>query len=103
MVNGNLTVGLAHRLAELGVPTAFQGIVINAVETGQVPSGGSGGAASAEQAFGPIVAKVIDAAMNAFHSGLDISLTVAGIVILAAGLVATLTLSPTRSIGDVVD
>jgi EmrB/QacA subfamily drug resistance transporter len=103
MVNGNLTVGLAHRLTELGIPSGAQKIVIDAVETGKVPSGGSGAAASAEKAFGPIVAKVLDAAMNAFHTGLDISLTVAGIVILAAGLVATFTLSPKRSWGDIVD
>jgi EmrB/QacA subfamily drug resistance transporter len=103
MVNGNLTVGLANRLNELGIDRMYQGIIINAVETGTVPAGGSGGAQSAEQAFGPIVAKVIDAAMNAFHSGLDISLTVAGVVILVAGLVATFTLSPTRSFGDSVD
>jgi EmrB/QacA subfamily drug resistance transporter len=96
LVNGHLTVGLSQRLAALGVPSAFRSIVINAVETGTVPSGGGGGAAGAEQAYGPIVAKVINAAYSAFHEGLVISLTVAGIVILASGLVALFTLAPGR-------
>jgi hypothetical protein len=101
LVNGHLTVGLAHRLAELGVPKAFQGIVITAVEQGQVPSGS--GAAGAEQANGPIVAKVINAAYNAFHRGLTTSLIVAGIVILASGLVASFTLAPVRSPEEVLE
>jgi len=91
LVNGHLTVDLARRLTELGVPPAFRNIVIDAVETGRVPSGGKG-AAGAEQAFGPIVARVIDAAYGAFHTGLSISLVVAGIVILTSGAVAWATL-----------
>ena len=103
MVNGNLTVGLAHRLAVLGIPAAFRGVVITAVETGTVPSGGSGGAAGAEKAYGPIVAKVVDAAYGAFHTGLNISLIVAGVVILAAGLVAWTTLAPAHSKGSSIE
>jgi EmrB/QacA subfamily drug resistance transporter len=92
LVNGHLTVDLTRRLADLGVPAAFRSIVISAVETGQVPKG-QGGAAAAEQAFGPIVAHVIDAAYGAFRSGLSISLLVAGLVMLAAALVALVTLA----------
>ena len=91
LVNGHLTVDLTQRLARLGVPAGFRTIVINAVETGQVPKG-SGGAAGAEQAFGPIVAHVIDAAYGAFRTGLTISLVVAGIVILVSGVIAWVTL-----------
>ena len=90
IVNGHLAGDLAHRLSALGVPPAFQKIVITAVETGQVPSSASGGAAKAQQAYGPIVAKVIDAAYGAFHTGLNVSLSISGITILAAGLVAWL-------------
>jgi hypothetical protein len=93
LVNGHLTVDLTTRLAGLGVPAGFRNIVINAVETGQVPKG-SGAAAGAEQAFGPIVAHVIDAAYGAFRTGLSISLLVASAFILAAGLVAWATLTP---------
>jgi EmrB/QacA subfamily drug resistance transporter len=99
LVNGQLAGGLAQRLSELGIPAAFRGVVINAVETGQVPSGS--GAAGAANAYGPIVAKVISAAYDAFRSGLSISLVVAGVVILIAGLVAWLTLAPARRLGDV--
>ena len=72
LVNGHLTVDLTRRLTGLGVPAGFRDIVINAVETGQVPKGGGGAAAAARQAFGPIVAHVIDAAYGAFRSGLTI-------------------------------
>jgi hypothetical protein len=58
---------------------------------------GSSGAAAAQQAFGPIVAHVIDAAFSAFRSGLSISLVVAGAVILVSGLIAWATLAPGRS------
>ena len=95
LVNGHLTTDLAHRLTALGVPAGFRDVVINAVETGQVPRGGAG-VAGAEQAFGPIVAKVVGAAYGAFHSGLSISLVVAGVVILSSGVVAWLTLDPGR-------
>jgi EmrB/QacA subfamily drug resistance transporter len=99
LVNGYLTVGLGNRLTELGVPLAFRKIVISAVEQGQVPSGK--GAAGFEQAYGPVVAKVIGAAYSSFHSGLDLSLTVAGVVILASGLIAWTTLAPAHGGRDV--
>jgi hypothetical protein len=95
LVNGHLTVDLTRRLAELGIPAGFRTVVINAVETGQVPKG-SGGAAAAEKAFGPIVAHVVDAAFGAFRTGLSISLVLAGIVILASGLIAWVTLGGRR-------
>ena len=90
LFNGRLTVDLTERLTHLGVPAPFRSVVITAVETGQVPSGGKG-AAGAEAAYGPIVAKVISAAYGAFHTGLSISLIVAGGVILGSGLVAWFT------------
>ena len=101
LVNGYLTGGLAHRLTGLGVPASFQGIVITAIEQGQVPSGK--GAAAAQQAYGPIVAKVIDAAYGAFHDGLSVSLLVSGAVILGAGLVAWITLRPGEAGGHALD
>ena len=102
LFNGELTAHLTQRLTELGVPPAFRSIVINAVETGQVPSGGKG-ASAAQQAYGPIVAKVIDAAYAAFHSGLSLALIVAGCVILGSGLLAWLTFSPTHLAAEVED
>ncbi len=100
LVNGHLTVELTRRLADLGVPPAFRSVVISAVETGQVPKG-SGGAAAAAQAFGPIVAHVIDAAYSAFRNGLSISLLVAGAVMLASALIAWTTLFPANRWSEV--
>jgi MFS family permease len=95
LVNGHLTADLTGRLTALGIPAGFRTVVINAVETGRVPKG-SGGAAAAEKAFGPIVAHVVDAAFGAFRSGLSISLVVAGVVILVSGLIAWVTLGGRR-------
>ncbi len=93
LFNGKLTSELTKRLTQLGVPPAFQKEVITAVETGQVPQGGAGGASAAQQQFGDIVAKVIDATYQAVHTGVSISLTVAGAFILLGGLLAWLTFS----------
>ncbi len=89
LFNTQLTTFLTQRLIELQVPPQFREIVITAVLTGQVPAGSAG----AEAQYGPIVAKVISAAYDAVHSGVSISLLVAGCVILVSGLVAYLTFS----------
>jgi hypothetical protein len=95
LFNERLITFLTQRLIELGVPPQLQSVVIDAVVTGQVSSGGQG-AAEAEKMYGPIVGKVIAAAYDALHSGLTISLFVASGVILASGLVAWFTFSPER-------
>jgi EmrB/QacA subfamily drug resistance transporter len=102
LFNGRLTADLTERLTHLGVPPQFRSIVITAVETGQVPSGGKG-AAGAEQVYGPIVAKVIGAAYGAFHTGLSVSLIVAGGVILASGIVAGFTFAGPGALPDAED
>lgn len=83
-LNGQLTSGLAAKLARLGVPPVFRQVVINAVETGGVPGGS--GTKAAEAAYGPLVAKVVSAAYGAFHSGLTLSLIIAGALMLVFGL-----------------
>ena len=90
LFNGRLTSELTRRLIELDVPPEFRQTVITAVETGQVPAGGTG-ASSAEAQYGSIVAKVIDATYSAVHTGVTISLAVAACFILAGGVVAWLT------------
>lgn len=81
---------LTSELIRLGVPKEFRQIVIDAVLTGKTSGAG---AQQATQQFGGIVAKVIQAAYDAVHSGVTISLAVAGGVILLSGLVAWLTFS----------
>jgi EmrB/QacA subfamily drug resistance transporter len=96
LFNGKLTTDLTERLNELKVPAPFQTVVIEAVKTGGVPRGGQG-AAGAEQMYGSIVNKVIGAAYGAFHTGLSISLVVAGAVILGSGVIAWFTFAHAAS------
>jgi EmrB/QacA subfamily drug resistance transporter len=93
LFNTKLIETLTAKLIELQVPPEFQKIVLDAVLTGQF-AGSS--AAQAEKTYGPIVAKVVNAAYDAVHSGVNFSLIVAGLVILAAGVVAYFTFSPKR-------
>lgn len=87
LVNSNLTTGLGEKLDKLGVG-GFKSIVINAIESGQVPQGGSKTVSGYQQTYGEIVNKVIGAAFGAFRSGLQASLLIAAIVIAVAAGVA---------------
>jgi EmrB/QacA subfamily drug resistance transporter len=84
LVNAHLTGDLTVRLKALQIPANFISIVINALETGAVPSG--------VQGANTIEDRVIDAAYAAFRSGLTEALLAAGIGMLAAGVVAAATL-----------
>ncbi len=91
LVNAELRADLTSRLHDLGIPAGFQSLVINALETGQVPSSGNtagaGGARAAGE--GALVQKVIHAAYHAFQSGLHVALLLsAGLMVAAAVLVA---------------
>ncbi|TAN30131.1 MAG: MFS transporter [Actinomycetota bacterium] len=90
LLNGELTNSLARRLELLGVPANFRDIVISAVETGSMPTGGSSGISQIEKAYGPLVLKVINAAYEAFHNGLTIALMVAGLLMLVSALVTAI-------------
>ena len=88
LVNAHLTGDLTHRLKVLKIPTNFISIIINAVETGTVPSGVNNG--------GSIEDHVIRAADGAFRSGLEQSLVVSGLGMLIAAGIAVRTLSPSN-------
>ncbi len=90
LLNGQLTTQLASRLAHLGVPASFRAVVIHAVETGGVPAGSSG-PAGAVAAYGKIVTRVIDAAYDAFHQGLSLSLIVAASIMIASAILCFIT------------
>jgi EmrB/QacA subfamily drug resistance transporter len=91
LVNGQLSSSIAHQLRALGLPASIQTVVIQGVETGQVPaSGNSSGVGPAGQ--GALVQKVIDAAYTAFHDGLRDALFLSAALVLAAGLLAVVTL-----------
>jgi EmrB/QacA subfamily drug resistance transporter len=89
VVNAKLTGDLAMRLKQIGVPPSFQSLVQHAIATG----GESGGAASsAEHSKNAVVAriatKVVQAAYDAFGSGLHEALVISGCLILVGALVA---------------
>ena len=87
LVNAQLHSDLIARLRHLGIPANFQSIVINAIETGTVPSSGHarrGGAAGAGE--GTLVQEVIHAAYSAFYAGLHAALYLSAFLVLAAGL-----------------
>jgi EmrB/QacA subfamily drug resistance transporter len=94
LVNSQLRSELTGKLQHLGIPDNFQSIVIHAIETGGVPSNGNaagaGGAAGAGQ--GTLVQEVINAAYTAFHAGLRAALFLSALLVLAAGLLALVTL-----------
>jgi hypothetical protein len=58
----------------------FQALVVNAIQTGQIPQN-----TSAYAGYGKIVQEVIAAAYTAFHSGLHVALYLSAGLLLAAG------------------
>ncbi|MFI1911672.1 MFS transporter [Nocardia sp. NPDC020380] len=94
LVNSFLNADLGTRLNQLGVPSSFQALVINAIETGQVPNGGD---AAASAQFGPIVGKVINATYAAFHRGLDVALLVSAVMMLLAAVITAISSRGDRS------
>jgi EmrB/QacA subfamily drug resistance transporter len=95
LVNAHLTSDLAQRLRALGIPANFQAIVIDAITTGTIPSGGN--VPGSATGYGPIVNKVIDAAYGAFHAGLRTALFTSAALILVAGAFSAVA---TRRDGD---
>jgi hypothetical protein len=86
VVNGQLTVALAHRLAAIGIPAQFRQTVITAITTGTVGSQAAG--AEHNRAIAGIVRKVVAAAYGAFQNGLDISLAISAALMFTAAVAA---------------
>ena len=99
IVNAKLTGDLAARLKAIGIPPNFQSLVLHAVQTGGAGGGAAGSAEhSKNAAVARIATKVINAAYDAFGSGLHLALDLSGALILAGALVAWLTIH--RSPGE---
>src|SRR5581483_1371830 len=90
IVNGQLTVNLVHRLTAIGIPKQFQSLVVSAVTTGTY-QGGAKTAIANHPSIAHIVHEVVDAAYGAFGRGLDISLSLAGALLLASAVLALVT------------
>ena len=90
IVNGQLTVNLVQRLNAIGIPKSYQSLVVTAVTTGTYQ-----GQAKAVTAKNPavthIVNEVISAAYGAFGHGLNISLNIAGGLLLGSAVLALAT------------
>jgi EmrB/QacA subfamily drug resistance transporter len=99
VVDAKLTGQLAARLKAIGIPPSFQNLVLHAVTTGGA-SGGAAGTAehSKNAAIAKIATKVVQAAYNAFGSGLHLALDISGALILIGAGVAALTIH--RSAGE---
>jgi EmrB/QacA subfamily drug resistance transporter len=93
-LRSSLTVQLNH----LGIPAQFQALVINAIETGQIPQN-----TSAYAGYGKIVQEVIAAAYTAFRDGLHVALYLAAGLVLAAGLLALITLRSRPAPAEIVN
>src|SRR6516162_9959882 len=87
LVYSQLHVSLVTHMNQLGVPAGFQGLVINAIETGTIPKN-----TSAYAGFGKLVQEVIGAAYSAFKDGLHAALYLSGGLVLAAALLSFITL-----------
>ena len=93
IVNARLVSELTDKLAGLGVPDAFRSLIINAVTHGGLPANAAAAAAANPIAAAnlPLIAKVLTAAEVAFGNGLHIALVVAAAILLAAALIAWVT------------
>ena len=87
LVYSQLHASLLAQMNHLGVPKVFQGLVINAIETGQIPQN-----TGAYTGFGKLVQEVIGAAYTAFHDGLRAALYLSAALVLVAALLAFITL-----------
>ncbi len=92
LVSGQLISSLIRQLNLIGIPKAFQQVVITAVTTGTFSS-------EAKQFRGtPAITKIVNevthAAYIAFGRGLDVALSAAGAMMLACAVVAALTMRP---------
>jgi hypothetical protein len=90
IINGQLTVNLVHKLTAIGIPKAYQSLVVSAVTTGAY-QGEAKAATAKNHAITHIVNEVVSAAYGAFGHGLHLSLDIAGGLLLASTVLALAT------------
>jgi hypothetical protein len=90
IVDARLTSSLEARLAAIGIPSGFRGFIVSAVEHGKAPNNPSKVTNPGARGHETLVAKVIDAAEQAFGSGLHACMALAAVLLLGAGVVAAL-------------
>ncbi|MDQ2754695.1 MAG: MFS transporter, partial [Actinomycetota bacterium] len=87
IVYGKLTVDLSRSLTSIGIPGPIRVLVIRGVTTGQSAKGLGGG-----PAIDALIAKVEKPAYAAFGNGLNVSLWMAGALLLGSAAVAAATM-----------
>jgi EmrB/QacA subfamily drug resistance transporter len=87
LVYSQLHASLVTQMNHLGVPIQFQGLVINAIETGAIPQ-------NSHYPYGKIVQEVINAAYTSFHNGLRAALYLSAALAVLAAVLALITLHP---------
>ena len=94
IVNAKLTGDLAARLKAIGIPPNFQSLVLHAVQTGRRPAVARRAAPSTRRTPPSPASptKVVNAAYDAFGSGLHEALVLSGCLILAGAVVAACTI-----------
>jgi EmrB/QacA subfamily drug resistance transporter len=90
LVYSQLHASLVTQMNHLGVPIQFQGLVINAIETGTIPK-------NPNYNYGKIVQEVINAAYTAFHDGLRAALYLSAALAVLGAVLAVVTLRPQRT------
>jgi EmrB/QacA subfamily drug resistance transporter len=90
IINGQLTVNLVRRLTAIGIPKAYQSQVVAAVTTGTYQDQAKSAAAK-DPAVTRIVNELVSAAYGAFGHGLNLSLDIAGALLLASAPLALAT------------
>jgi EmrB/QacA subfamily drug resistance transporter len=97
IVNGQLTVTLAHKLHELHIPSSFVALVVTAVTTGTFNTQSARSIAGGHGNLAVIVAKILTAAVGAATDALDIALYFAGALMAVSAVVALATMGRGRS------
>jgi EmrB/QacA subfamily drug resistance transporter len=103
IVNAKLTGQLGARLKAIGIPPSFQSLVLHAVTGGGIGSGGAANQAehSKNAVIAKIATKIVNAAYEAFGSGLHLALEISGVLLLVGALVAVMTIH--RTAGQTYD
>src|ERR1700691_972681 len=91
IVNGQLTVNLTRRLIEIGVPNSFRQEIITDVITGSASSKAAAESKHSSAFVRHIINEVVRAAYGAFTHGMNLALTVSGVLLLASGGIAYFT------------
>jgi len=92
IVNGQLTVALAHRLHQLGIPQTFINDVVAAVATGTFNTKAAKSVAGSNANLAVIVDRILNAAYNAFANGIDLALFFAAALMGLSAIVALFTM-----------